>query len=97
MTAVKKDLVDKVVVDHRMDLIDHLYFMLLEVCKIDSQFKKPRRKTCVINVYDNRVGRRCIWNEGISRTRRALEDINWGAVIRGKVLIAGDINAYSSL
>ena len=30
-----------------------------------------------------------------TRTRRALEDINWEPVIRGRVLIAGDINALS--
>ncbi len=76
MTAVKKDLVDKVVVDHKTDLIDHPYFMLLEVREIDSRSKRPGRKTRVINVYDNRVGRGCTWDGGIGRTRRALEDIN---------------------
>ncbi len=53
MTAVKKDLVDKVVVDHRTDLIDYLYFMLLDVREIDSRSKRSGRKTRVINVHDN--------------------------------------------
>ncbi len=76
MTAVKKDPVDKVVLDHKMNLIDHPYFILLEVCEIDSQSKSPRRKTWVINVYDNWVGRGCTWDGGIDHTKRALEDIN---------------------
>ena len=46
-------------------------------------------------MYDNRVGRGCTWDGGIPRIRRALEDINWEPVIRGRVLIAGDINAHS--
>ncbi len=31
MTAVRRTLVDKIVVDHRTDLINHPYFMLLEI------------------------------------------------------------------
>ena len=46
-------------------------------------------------MYDNREGRDCTWDGGINRIRRALEDINWEPVIRGRVLIAGDINAHS--
>ncbi len=30
MTAVRKNVVDKIVVDHRTNLVNHLSFMLLE-------------------------------------------------------------------
>ena len=59
MIAVKKDLAGKIVVDHRTDLIDHPYFMLLEIQELDPRSKRPERKTRVVNVYDNRVGRGC--------------------------------------
>ena len=59
MTAVRKDMVDKIVVDHIADLIDHPYFMLLEIRELDLHSKRPRRKTRVINIYDNRIGRGC--------------------------------------
>ena len=39
MTTVRKNLVDKIVVDHRMDLVNHLYFMLLELQELDPQSK----------------------------------------------------------
>ena len=81
--------------EHRTDLINHPYFMLLEIRELDPRSKKPGRKTRIVNVYENRVGKGCTWDGGISRTRRALEDINWEPVIRGRVLIAGDINAHS--
>lgn len=95
MTAVRKDLVYKIVIDHRTDLVNHPYFMLLEIRELNPRSKRLRRKTWVVNVYDNQVGRGCTWDGGVYRTRRALEDINWGSVIRGRVLIAGDINAHS--
>ena len=53
MTAVKKDLGDKIMVDHRTNLIHHPYFMLLEICELNPRSKKPGRKTRVVNVYDN--------------------------------------------
>lgn len=65
MTAVKKDLVEKVVVDHRTDFADHPYFMLLEVCELDLQSKRPGRRSRVVNVYNNWVGRGCTWDNVI--------------------------------
>ena len=55
MTAVKEDLGDKIVVDHRTDLINHPYFMLLEIRELDPRSKWPGRKTRVVHVYDNLV------------------------------------------
>ncbi len=97
MSAVRKDLTDKIVVEHRTDLINHPYFMLLEIRELEQQSKTPGRKTRVVNIYDNRVGNGCTWNGGISHTIRALEDIKWELIIRGRVLMAGDINAHSPL
>lgn len=41
-----------------------------------------------MNVYDNRVGRGCTWDGGIRHIRRALEDVNWEPIIRGRSLIS---------
>ena len=90
MIAIKKDLVDKIVVDHRTDLISHPCFMLLEIRELDPRSNRPGRKTRIVNVYDNRVGRGCTWDGGIQRTRTALEDVNWVPVIRGRVLLSKD-------
>ncbi len=35
MTTVRKTLVNKIVVDQKTDLINHHYFMLLEIQEID--------------------------------------------------------------
>ena len=35
MMAVRKELVDKIVVDHKTDLVNHPYFLLLEIQELD--------------------------------------------------------------
>ncbi len=53
MIGVRKDLLDKFLVDHRTDLINHLYIILLEIHEFDPQSIKPEKKTQVVNVYEN--------------------------------------------
>ena len=95
MMAIRKELVDKIIVDYWINLVNHSYFMLLEIWELDLWLKRPGKKTQVINVYGNWVGRDCIWDSRIYFTKRALKDVNWKPVIQGRVLIAGDINAHS--
>ena len=57
MTAVKKDLGDKIMVDYITDLIFHPYFILLGIRELYLQLKKLGRKTWVVNVYNNPIRR----------------------------------------
>ena len=95
MMAVKKDLLDKIVVEHKTDLVNYLYFIFLEIRDLDQQSKQPRKKTQVLNTYDNRVGQGCIWTGNIRQVRRALDNIKQKSIIKKKFLMAIDINAYS--
>lgn len=95
VTAIRKDLTDKLVVENRTDLVNHLYFILLEIWELDQQSKKPGRKTRALNVYDNRVGQSCTWSGGNPCIRRTLKDVKWEPIIRGRFLMAGDVNAHS--
>ena len=45
VTVVRKDLLDKIVVEHRTDLVNHPYFVFLEIRDLDKQTKRPGRKT----------------------------------------------------
>lgn len=45
MTAVRKDLLDKIVIEHRTDLVNHPYFIFLEIRDLDQRSKWPGRKT----------------------------------------------------
>ena len=95
LTAVKKELVDKIIVENRTDLIDHPYFLALDIRDMDSRLNKPARQTRVVNAYDNQVRQGYTWEGNTPRSRRALEDIIWDRVIRGQVLLLGDVNAHS--
>ena len=81
--------------DNMTNLVDHPYFLTLDIRDIDNRTNKLARRTRVINVYDNRVRQGCTWEGSTTRNRRALEDILWDRVIRGRVLLVGDMNAHS--
>lgn len=50
MILLRRDLGDLIKVDQRTDLVHHPFFILLEISKLDLQFKKPGRKTRGVNV-----------------------------------------------
>lgn len=54
MIVVRNDLLDKIVVEYRTNLVNHSYFILLKVRNLDLS-KQPGRKTGVLNVYDNQM------------------------------------------
>ena len=86
---------DKLVIENRTDLVNHPYFILLEIRELDQLSKKPRRKMRALNIYDNRVGQGCTWSGNNPRIRQALEDVKREPIIRGRFLMAGDVNAHS--
>lgn len=53
MVIVKKNLIDKIVVDNRTDFINQLNFILLEIQELDLQSKIPKKKIQIFNIYNN--------------------------------------------
>lgn len=83
----------KVIVEARTDLLDHPYFMVMDVWELNRAREKTRR-TRIINCYDNWLGMGHCWHGESERQRRALEDVQWDQVIEGRLLRArpGDAN-----
>lgn len=79
----------------RSDPIDHPYIQVVDVWELDSQ-KKKKRKTRIVNVYDNWVGRDQIWQGYRQEKRRAIEDVDWQKNIEGRTVLTGDFNAHST-
>lgn len=92
---VQNKLTNKIVVEYRIDLINHLYVMLFEIRKLDPRSIKLARKKQVVNVYHNQIERVCTWDSSISYPRRVLEDIECKPVIQGRIMIAGNSNTDS--
>ena len=95
VTAIRKDLMNKFVVENKTNLVNSPYFILLEIRELDQQLRKPRRKMRALNVYDNRVGQGCTWNGGNPYIRWALEDMKWESIIQGRFLMTRDVNTHS--
>lgn len=94
--AVRRELLNKKVIDARIDLLNHPYLMIVDVWDLDRDRNQTRR-TRVINCYDNWVGTGQCWQGDSTRRRRAIEDAQWEQVMEGRCLLAGDFNAHSSL
>ena len=60
MTAVKKNLINKIIVDHKTDLVNYPYSILLEIRELDPRSKRSGKKTRVDNVYNNWIRKDCI-------------------------------------
>ena len=81
--------------ESRSDLVNHPYFLAIDVWELHPQSKQKRRKTRLINCYDNRIGLNTTYHGEIDSNRRAIEDINWEPLIQGRTILLGDFNAYS--
>jgi ribonuclease HI len=94
--AVRRDLLDKIVVETRGDLLDHPYIMAVDIWDL-SRAQARVRRTRVVNCYDNWLGAEYCWQGGSARNRRAIEDVQWSRVIEGRCMVLGDFNAHSPL
>lgn len=56
LIAVRKEILSKVVIENRTDLVSHPYCMVLDIRELHPQSGRCLRKTRVVNLYDNKVG-----------------------------------------
>ena len=59
VTSIRKDLIDKLIMENKTDLVNHLYFILREIWELDQLSKKLGRKTRALNIYYNYVSCSC--------------------------------------
>ena len=84
LIAIKKDILDRVIIDNRTDLISHPYCLCLDIKEFDPKSKKSLRKTRITNLYNNKVSQEQLWKRLYSRVQRAMEDIRYRQVIQAK-------------
>ena len=61
LTAVRKNIISRVIIENRTDLISHPYYMTLDIKELHPQSGMFLQKTRIINLYDNKVGRGQLW------------------------------------
>ena len=57
LMVVRKDILNKVIIDNRTDFVSHPYCSVLDIKELQPLTRKVWRKTRVVNLYDNKVGR----------------------------------------
>ena len=94
LIAVRKNILTKIVIDNQTDLVSHLYYLILNIKELHPCFGKVLKRTRVVNLYDNKVGRGQLWERSSPTIRRVIQDISWRHIIKGRVLVVGDMKAY---
>ena len=97
LIAIKKDLLTRIITESRSDLVNHPYYMALDVWELHPKSKKKMRKTRLINCYDNKIGPNTTYLGELDSNRRAIEDVNWNLLIQGRTILLGDFNAHSPI
>ena len=77
LTAVRKDISSKIVIENRTDLVSHPYCMVVDIRELDPRSERCLRRTRIVNLYDNKVGKGQLWkilpNSTASYSRYLLE------------------------
>lgn len=55
--AVKKDLLNRTILENRTDLVSHPYGMVLDITEGEIHTKGRKKRTRIVNIYDNKLGR----------------------------------------
>ena len=97
MIAIRKNILNRMMMNNRTDLIAHSYFLTINVRKINSRIKRSDRRTRVMNAYDIIIEVDHIWQRFSSRVRRALQDMKWQATLQRRMLLIDDLNAHSQV
>ncbi len=61
LIAVRKDLLNTMVIENRINLISHPYGMVVNITEGDIHGRGQKRKTRIVNVYDSKLGEGQIW------------------------------------
>ena len=66
LTIVRKDILNKIIIDSQTDLVGHLYYSILDIKKLHPLLRKVLKKTRVVNLYENKVGKKQMWQKSNS-------------------------------
>ena len=76
LITVRKDILNKVIIKNRINLSSHPYCLILDIKELNPVLRKYFRRTKVVNLYDNKIGNRYVWQGSSSTIRQAIQDIH---------------------
>ena len=81
LIAVRKDILNKVIIENQTDLVSHPYYIILNIRELNPVSGKYWRKTRVINLYDNKIDNGCVWQGSSSTIWQTIQNIFWKPII----------------
>ena len=75
LVAVKKDILNRVIMENWTNLISHPYCQILDIRELYLQSGRYLRKTRIVNLYDNKVRKDQPWQGPSASISRAIQDI----------------------
>ena len=75
LIGVRKDILNKTIVENQTNLVSYRYYMVLDITEGEIHAKGRKRKTRIVNVYDNKLGEEQTWQGSEQRVRQAIQDI----------------------
>lgn len=55
LIKVKKNILDRVIIDNQIVLISYPYYFYLDIKKFDPKFRKSLRQTRIFNPYSDKI------------------------------------------
>lgn len=75
-------MLNKIIIKNRIDLISYFYYMLINIIKFKTFLGMYKRKTRVINIYNNKIRKNQKWQSLNSKKKYILKNINWQFMIK---------------
>lgn len=82
LIAIRKDLLNKIIVKNQTDLVSHPCNIMLDITKRQIHTTSQRKRTGIVDIYDNKLGKRQTWEDLDQKIRWAIQNISWKSIIR---------------
>jgi glutamine synthetase type III len=76
LIAKKRDILNRVVIEVRFDLVNHPYFLIINIWELYLQTKAKIGRIRLIISYNNKIGLETVYQGDINFNRRAINDID---------------------
>lgn len=95
--VVKKNLLNKTIMENQMNLVSQLYCIVLDITKREIYAKEQKKKIKIINIYDNKLEEGQTQKNSEQKMKRAIQDIPQQSIIKQQVFFLKDMNAHSPI
>lgn len=55
LIIVRKNILNKTIIRNLTDFVNYFYYIILDITKLETILGRYKRKTKVVNIYDNKV------------------------------------------